>query len=75
MKQRQTSYLMNNDQHISPNRGGYIPANFNNQSITRPHNSYDILQDQKLRLISFELNKNEIFVLFKKFFSTSSPSN
>jgi hypothetical protein len=44
MKQHRQSYLMNNDQ-----RGNYIPTNFNNQSMTRPTNTYDIIQEQKLR--------------------------
>jgi len=48
MKQRQTSYLMNNN-----DRRDYISSNFNNQSIQRNDNSYNIIQEQeqKLRLI------------------------
>jgi hypothetical protein len=57
MKQRRQSYLMNNDQRGTSNRGNYIPSNFN----TRPPNSYDIIQDpqQKIRLILSYKNKSK----------------
>ncbi len=57
MKQRQTSYLMNNNQRINTDRRDYLPSNLNNQSISRNNNSYDILRDQeqKLRFIRFSL--------------------
>lgn len=53
MKQRQKQYLINNEQHISASRGGYLPANFTNQSITQTQNTYSMLgdQQQKLRLL------------------------
>jgi hypothetical protein len=57
MKQRQTSYLMNNNQRINTDRRDYLPSNLNNQSISRNNNSYDILRDQeqKLRFSRFSL--------------------
>ena len=55
MKQHRQSYLMNNDQRTNSNRANYIPTDFNNPSMTRTNNSYDIIQqqEQKLRFILF----------------------
>ena len=56
MKQRPTSYLMNNDQRLAASRGGYLPANFNNNpSISRSTNAYEMLPEQKLRFHSYLL--------------------
>jgi hypothetical protein len=53
MKQRQTSYIMNNNQRINSNQRDY----FNNQPIGRTDSSYDIIQEQeqKLRLIILKI--------------------
>ncbi|CAF4666415.1 unnamed protein product, partial [Rotaria sp. Silwood2] len=50
MKQRRTPYLINSEQRIAPNRGGYLSSNFNNQPITQTQNAFDILREQAQKL-------------------------
>ncbi|CAF1414702.1 unnamed protein product [Adineta steineri] len=73
MKQRQPSYLMNNDQRLPPNRGGYIPTNFNTQSLARPANTYDMLQEQKLRSSSH--HQTQAIKKLKHFFGENTHEN
>ncbi|CAF1364279.1 unnamed protein product [Adineta steineri] len=73
MKQRQPSYLMNNDQRLPTNRGGYIPTNFNTQSLARPANTYDMLQEQKLRSSSH--HQTQAIKKLKHFFGENTHEN
>ncbi|UJR34926.1 hypothetical protein I4U23_027703 [Adineta vaga] len=77
-QQRQSSYLITNDQRLSSTRGGgYLPANFNNQPIPIPrsNNTYDILHDQKIRNSSH--HQAQAIKKLKHFFgeNTSSLTN